>query len=204
MQTDKSFNALLPDYLKAIAGIQFTPVDVALKAAEFLAVKSGSKVLDIGSGAGKFCLIGASRFPSSDFVGVEQRKDLYECSVQLAAKLGLNNVNFILSDIKKHNLQLYNGFYFYNSFHENLVYGNVNNLDYSGHEESVFDSDGGEEDFSTDRYISYSDNLRSQLRRCKTGSRLVTYHSVGLEVPENYKLVEQHFESKLSFWIKNS
>jgi len=46
---------------------QWTPLAIARKAAEFLA-EPGSKVLDIGSGIGKFCLTGAFFNPEATFL----------------------------------------------------------------------------------------------------------------------------------------
>ncbi|MBK9736331.1 MAG: hypothetical protein IPO92_15780 [Saprospiraceae bacterium] len=53
----------------------FTPVDVSILAARYLATNEDSKILDIGSGAGKFCLIG-SACSEGTFTGVEQTKEI--------------------------------------------------------------------------------------------------------------------------------
>ncbi len=45
-------------------------------ALEFLVPHSGAKVLDIGSGVGKFVLAGAYYKPQAVFFGVEQRRHL--------------------------------------------------------------------------------------------------------------------------------
>jgi cyclopropane fatty-acyl-phospholipid synthase-like methyltransferase len=76
---DNAFNEIYPEHIKALSQCHWTPVAVAKMAAKFLADDTGKKVLDIGSGAGKFCLVGAA---STDgiFYGVEQRASLTKIS----------------------------------------------------------------------------------------------------------------------------
>lgn len=57
---DSVFNELYPEHIKAVAERHWTPVAVARMAAAYLAEEPGVKVLDIGAGAGKFCLVGAA------------------------------------------------------------------------------------------------------------------------------------------------
>jgi tRNA G46 methylase TrmB len=74
--SDILFNSLYPDSIQSLAQKHWTPLDVAKKAADFLAVSHEVKILDIGSGSGKFCLTAAYHHPDINFYGVEQRKNL--------------------------------------------------------------------------------------------------------------------------------
>ena len=57
--SDKQFNELYPPAIQSLARRHWTPLDVARKAANYLAAEDNVKILDIGSGVGKFCLSAA-------------------------------------------------------------------------------------------------------------------------------------------------
>src|SRR6478735_8445679 len=92
--TDEEFNAIYPRHIRKLAKKHWTPIAVARTAALFLAKKRGAKILDIGSGAGKFCMVGAA-VTRAHFTGVEQRSELFEISQQLSASYRLKNTRYI-------------------------------------------------------------------------------------------------------------
>ena len=57
---DDDFDGIYPEEVRPMAFTHFTPIEIAIRAAKFLVQKSGTKVLDIGSGAGKFCKVAIS------------------------------------------------------------------------------------------------------------------------------------------------
>ena len=69
----------------------FTPIEVAKKAAAFLSLDNNKKIVDIGSGIGKFCLTAAHLFPNCEFYGIEQRLALHEVAIKVTEKLQLQN-----------------------------------------------------------------------------------------------------------------
>jgi tRNA G46 methylase TrmB len=73
--SDAEFDRLYPERFQLMSFKQWTPLAIARKVAEFLA-EPNAKVLDIGSGIGKFCLTGAYHYPETLFYGVEQRQEL--------------------------------------------------------------------------------------------------------------------------------
>lgn len=74
--SDERFNQLYPAHIQALAGRHWTPLLVARKAATFLAAEKNVRILDIGSGVGKFCMASAYSKPQAFYYGVEQRKNL--------------------------------------------------------------------------------------------------------------------------------
>src|ERR1700757_171141 len=96
--TDEEFNLIYPERIRALAKQQWTPLDVSKLAAKYLAEIPGTKVLDIGSGVGKFCMVGATS-TEGVFTGVEQRQDLVEMSTKLAKYFGIKNVKYVHSNI---------------------------------------------------------------------------------------------------------
>lgn len=185
--SDLIFNSLYPEPIRAVAEKHWTPLVVAEKAAAFLAVSSSAKVLDIGSGSGKFCLTAASRQPGTVFYGIEQRSNLVTLCNSLKEQLQLNNVFFICDNIINVDFNDYDHFYFYNSFYENIE-GTLK-IDYNIR-------------YSEKLYDSYNRYLHKQLNNKPAGTRLVTYHSFGNEVPKDYEVVHTDYNDYLKFWMK--
>lgn len=185
--SDENFNSLYPLPIQEVAEKHWTPLAVVEKASEFLSVVPGVKILDIGSGSGKFCLAAAFHHPQAIFYGIEQRPNLVALSEELAKQLNLENVFFTCENIVKADFSKYDHFYFYNSFYENIT--------------------GTQKIDST---IKYSEELYNYYNRClykllnkkPAGTRLVTYHSFGNEVPPGFEIVHTDYNEYLKFWIK--
>ena len=97
--TDEQLNKLYPTSIQALASRHWTPLQITQMVTPFLVTHPGVKVLDIGSGVGKFCVAGAYYKPYATFYGVEQRKDLLDHAQKASNTLGLQNVHFIHSNI---------------------------------------------------------------------------------------------------------
>ena len=72
---DEKFDLIYPAQIRQLSALHWTPVAVAAEAAKFLVTAPETRVLDIGCGPGKFCLVAAS-LTDGHFSGVEQRNDL--------------------------------------------------------------------------------------------------------------------------------
>src|SRR4051812_7767246 len=94
LATDDGFDELFPPDIQRCTKRHWTPVDVVALSIDFLA-KDGGKILDIGSGVGKFCLAGAYKCPQAHFYGVEQRANLISHATEAQKKLGITNATFI-------------------------------------------------------------------------------------------------------------
>ena len=185
--TDEQFNELYPASIRLLAHRHWTPLHVARKAARFLAVENNSRILDIGSGVGKFCLAAAHYRPTSFYYGVEQRKSLVRHAGTAKEILGLSNVAFVHGNFTQLNFRKYDHFYFYNSFYENLSGTDKidENIDYSG-----------------ELYNYYNRYLYKQLEQKPAGTRLATFHSMEDEVPRGFHTVGSEMDNLLKFWIK--
>ncbi|MBZ5857091.1 methyltransferase domain-containing protein [Flavihumibacter profundi] len=185
--SEAQFNSLYPEDIRLMSRRQWTPLLVAKKAAAFLRTGPGIKILDIGSGVGKFCLAAAYYNPDVAFIGIEQRSYLTDHANCALEKLALKNVSFINGNFTELNFKDYQHFYFYNSFYENIA------------EKEQIDQDIP---CSTALFEHYSHCLYKQLKEAKKGTRLVTYHSVETEIPEEYHIVQSEINDYLKFWIK--
>jgi len=183
---DSEFNEVYPIRIKKLAARHWTPVKIARKAAGFLVDKPHKRVLDIGSGAGKFCLVGAAS-TNGIFYGVEQRESLIKLSREIAEKYKIDNIEFIHSNITEISFLDYDAFYFFNSFQENI--------DLTARiDKSIAPSEG--------LYNLYTGYLKDQLEKTPIGTKLVTYWSNGREIPESFTLESVSYGGTLSFWIK--
>lgn len=183
---DSEFNELYPDEIKELSKRHWTPVEIARAAADFLVDKPNRKVLDIGSGVGKFCLVGATA-TSGKFYGVEQRKSLVDLSKKIAEDNNIKNVGFIHSNITQIPFSDFEAFYFYNSFMENIDTGcPIDNLILPKEE----------------LYYIYTNYVKEQLDKTPVGTRLVSYWSNWEEIPESFNLEYCSHRGLLSFWKK--
>lgn len=183
--TDADFNAIYPEKIQTLSKRHWTPVRVAKTASEFLVSKPGARVLDIGSGAGKFCMIGAAH-TKGYFTGVEQREDLVELAKKLSSMYRLRHVEYVHSNITAIDFRFYNAFYFYNPFYENVCGDSIDNavrLDIK-------------------LYDVYSSYVAEQLSGLPVGARLAVYHASSTIVPQSFKLVDTLYSGSLNLWDK--
>jgi hypothetical protein len=185
-RTDADFDLFYHEHFQLMSLKQWTPLAIARKAAEFLA-EPGSKVLDIGSGIGKFCLTGAFFNPEATFFGVEQRHELYHYAKVAKNYTQLENVGFIHANITQINFKEFDHFYFYNAFYENIDQKNA--ID-----------DTIETSYSL--YTYYTEYLLAALKGVKTGTRLVTYQCLDEVIDINFKLAWSSENTLLRMWIK--
>ena len=185
--SDQQFNQIYPDPIQLLAQRHWTPLVVARKAATFLSVENNARILDIGSGVGKFCLAAAYYKPKAIYTGVEQRKNLVGYANTAKEILGLTNVSFINGNFTQIDFKNYDHFYFYNAFYENLVGTNKidDDIDYSG-----------------ELYNYYNRYLYKQLEQKPAGTRLAAFHCLEDDLPHGYHLVGVEMDSRLKFWIK--
>lgn len=186
LRSDTDFNKLYSSDIQILARRHWTPIHIAQLATTFLA-KRGSKILDIGSGVGKFCLTAAHYAPTAHFFGVEQRKYLIDEALRAQWTLGIQNASFINANFTQLNLQEFDHFYFFNSFYENID-----------------DMDRIDEDiaYSVALYEYYVRYLHKCLVDMPKGTKIVTYHSLEEEIPIGYDLIASHSDNNLRFWMK--
>ncbi|MDP9080449.1 MAG: methyltransferase [Bacteroidota bacterium] len=184
---DAAFDWLYPEHFQLLSLKHWTPLAIGWKAAEFLA-EPGARVLDIGSGIGKFCLAAGYHFPETHFYGAEQRHELICQAEKAKGYTALSNVNFIYTNITQVNFKEFDHFYFYNSFYENI-----------DPENKIDDT----LELSESLYAYYNQYLRTALDQKPAGTRLVTFHSFEQEIPPGYKLADTACNGLMKMWIKN-
>lgn len=183
---DAAFDATYPSHISAVAEQHWTPLHIARQVAAFLG-KNGARVLDIGSGAGKFCLAAGYYAPGAHFTGVELRKKLVKAASDAQKKLGISNATFLHGNFMDLDLAEYNHFYFYNAFYEQI--NEQGRIDNNIH-------------FSDALFEYYADNLSRMLAERPAGTKVATYHSFHGEIPVGYERVACQGGGELTFWVK--
>jgi hypothetical protein len=188
---DGDFDRLLPDDLLPHAQHHFTPLGIATRAAELLVHEPGARILDVGAGVGKFCIVGAAH-TDGVFVGVEHRRRLTRVASAVASVLELPSATFIHADVVDIDWTPFDGFYFFNPFGEYLP-------------EFRYPLDGA---IAADPalYLFYVRLVRDRLAQARVGTRVVTYHGFGAQPPEGYVLAteEARGTDRLQLWIKQT
>ena len=188
--TDQAFDAWLPAELQAVSRQYWTPLHVAVQAARWLRQLGVRSALDIGSGAGKFCIVShlAGAFRCT---GLEQRPRLVGAARDLALRFGVEeHVTFIQGALGNVATPDADALYMYNPFGENL-YGPGEQLD-------------ADVDLGLSRYRRDLDAIDEVLTRARVGTYLLTYNGFGGSVPPSYRSIRSHriTHDVLDLWQK--
>jgi SAM-dependent methyltransferase len=184
--TDAELDALLPVAVRRASRVYWTSVAVARRAAQILEAHGVHRVLDIGSGVGKFCIVAAARAPRLEFAGVEHRPGLVTIARSLAAEVGITNATFSVGDATLMPWKGFDAFYVFNSFAEN---------DFPADEQ--FDQTV---ELSHARHIAEAKRIARRLAAAPAGSVVVTYHGLSGPIPGSYELL--HAEAAGSGWLR--
>lgn len=184
--SDEEFDAIFPEEVRDFSNRHYTSVYISQRAAEFLAVKEDIQILDIGSGTGKFCLVGAI-CTNAHFTGVEYRKYQSEIAKECADRYAITNVSFVHANILDINFKEFDAFYIFNPFLENI--------DTSARMDQL--KDGKESDYEV-----FKKYVHDQLEKKKIGTRLATYWTALNQIPDSYELKKSILGDTLKFWEK--
>jgi SAM-dependent methyltransferase len=183
--TDAAIDSLFPAAARKASARYWTPVAVARRVAELLAELDVRRVLDVGSGSGKFCVVGAAHAPSVEFVGVEQRPHLVAIAERLALEVGTPNAKFRVDDVTRLPWSDFDALYIFNSFAEN-IYSATERFDHTV-------------ELSRARYLADVQVVARKLAELPEGTLLLTYHGLGGPIPNAYERV--HVEPAGTGWL---
>lgn len=114
--SDAAFDGVLPKEFRHLSAVHWTPYSVALRAAEWLAPEPTTRVLDVGSGVGKLCVIGAMS-TGAEWHGVERHRPAVVAAVEAAQRFGVSHrTHFVHGDALSIGWTEFDSFYFYNPF----------------------------------------------------------------------------------------
>lgn len=187
---NEAFDRWLPEPLRDRSREDRTPLPVLARAAAWLRQTQARTVVDIGSGAGKFCVAAALLTPCR-FVGLEQRASLVDTARALADLFDVaDRVTFLTGDFGALPAPRADAYYLYNPF--------------------------GEYDFDSDRYaelaVPFNDQTLARdlfavthlLSLAPPGTLVITYNGFGGALPRSYEqiAVDVRFPCALRLWRK--
>jgi hypothetical protein len=166
---DRAFDALLPRDMRRLSRVHWTPVEIAARAVALLCTDRDTRVLDVGSGIGKLCTIGALS-EMGTWTGVEQHESFVVHAERIARRLGADaRTKFIHGDAFAVDWCDYDALYFYNPFERLFGTSSLHGMDIDGAIQAV--------------------RARERLSRLRRGTRVVTLHGFGAAIPSSYRLM---------------
>lgn len=186
---DVEFDTVFPEALRHLSVVHWTPVEVARRAAKLLVTRPGARILDVGAGVGKACLIGALCTDAA-WYGVERDPANVAAAFAAARRLGVSaRVRFATGDASLIDWTGFEGFYFYNPFGSLLS----NAMGVPG-------------PLRAPMIDAMVDRIERRLATTPIGTRVVTYHGFGGEFPDGFELAssERIQTGELQLWIRTS
>jgi hypothetical protein len=185
---DSVFDLVYPEDVRRVSARFWTPVDVAVTASRWLTALGTKSVLDVGSGAGKFCIV-ANLASDLTVHGVEQRAHLVEIARAAAAAYDAR-VEYIHATVETIDPGPFDAFYLFNPFGENL---------YDPAEQ--FDR---EPELSALRFLNDLSIVEHWLDEAPIDTAFLTYHGFGGLIPSNYELTRSASKGsdRLRLWVK--
>ena len=187
--SDEDFDLIFSPEVRSHSQVHWTPIAVAKKAAEVLQEMKVEKILDVGSGCGKFCLL-TSILSEMQVTGVEQRDFLSLAAKKAKNSFRLNNLNFINGSAFDLSWKEFDCVYFFNPFYEQKT------------PERRMKND---QPMSESLFNTFYQMTLARLREQKKGSKVMTYHGLGGALPNEYSLLYHKSIGTdfLKIWIKN-
>jgi SAM-dependent methyltransferase len=187
---DEAFDRIYPEWARQLSRLHWTPLEVVRRAVALLtAGRPEARLLDVGSGAGKFCLAGALIAGRARFTGIERRPHLARLSARLASCYRVPRVAFVEGDLEELDWGDFNGIYLYNPFEEHR---------------SPFQRIDDTIEVGRGQFERFVRAVERKLELMPTGTRLVTYHGFGGRVPPSYSrfALELLPRGPLECWVR--
>lgn len=185
-----AFDRFLPQELRDVSDQYWTPLAVVRRAAVWLRETQVRTVVDVGSGAGKFC-VAAALLTRCRFIGLEQRGALVDSAGQLADVFGVaDRVTFVHGRLDAAAAPAGDAYYFFNPFGE-----------------YVFNSsrfDDADIAFTPETHRQDLAHVTALLSRAPVGTFVVAYRGFGDKAPPGYEQLDValHLPGTLRLWKK--
>jgi hypothetical protein len=176
--------------MRAVAPFYWTPLSVAARAAEWFEECGIRSVVDIGSGAGKFC-VAAALMGQARLVGLEHRARCVSAARDLARLFEVSDrVCFLEGAFGVRHTPEADAYYLFNPFAENL-FGQRERLD-------------DEVALSLERFRRDVDTALQFFAAAPVGTYVLTYNGFGAEMPDGYLQIRRDvaLPNVLRLWRK--
>ena len=187
--SDLAFDRLYPERIRKLSNRYWTPVHVARNAASLFAKHGARRVLDIGAGMGKFCVV-AALTTDLELIGVEQREGLVTAGREFLATYGIPRVTLIHGTLDDVDFDAYDGFYLFNPFEEGTFAPS------QWVDRTV--------PLSEERASADIARVEAALARARRGACVVTFHGFGGAIPKGFVHLPEETRGIpfLRLWVK--
>ncbi len=172
---DEAFDALLSARARFKSSAHWSKVAVAQQAAAWFDEVGAQRLLDVGAGLGKFCIV-AALWLDRPVCGVEQRAHLVEEGRALAKALQAD-VQLVEGDLRAVEPSGFDGLYFYNPFAEHVA------NEHERYDDTV--------PLSTERYLRHARVVERWLRELRVGSHFISYNGIGSRIPTSWEVTAE-------------
>jgi hypothetical protein len=189
---DRTFDRVLARNLRLASPTHWTPIEVIARVSEWIDRHGIRSVVDVGAGAGKFCVV-AALLTRCRFVGIEQRAWLVDAARELARVMRVEDrVRVVHSTLGEEPLPSADAYYFFNPFGENLF--------------DVEDSLGADVEHGLERRTRDVKAAKAALDDRPLGTYVITYNGFGGRMPPRYGEidVDRELPNVLRLWRKDS
>jgi SAM-dependent methyltransferase len=188
--TDSAFDELVPEDLRHLSQAPWTPVDVVIRATSLLSPGPHTRILDVGSGVGKVCAVGAVS-SGGMWCGVEQHEPLVAARRRLTRALGVaNRTMFLHGDAFAVDWSDFDALYLFNPF-----------------ELPLFPDSAAVEQQAIEFKIQVA-RVHDRLMALRGGTRVLTFNGFGGSMPSSYELLYQErvpaVGLDLVLWVQRS
>ena len=190
LSSDVEFDRAYDKQIRELSQQHWTPVRVAARVAHLLTRAGATRILDVGSGAGKFCIVGALA-TDAEFVGVERRGYLVDIAKQTALRFGADRATFVHASADNFSFEGFDGVYLYNPFYEQIS-------------RFLVQIDGGIER-SPLMYRHFVRSTMNKLAAMAPPVAVVTFNGFGGPMPPEYDFLgdEPAGNDQLELWVKD-
>jgi hypothetical protein len=162
--------------LRAVSGEYWTPLPIVRRVVGWLRETRVRTVVDIGSGAGKFCVAGAL-LTRCHFIGLEQRASLVTSARGLAEIFDVGDrVTFVHGDVGAVATPVGDAYYLFNPFGDYFF------------NSTAFDEPDAA--FGPDTYRAGVMAVSGLLSRAPLGTFVITLNGFGGNMPQGYEQVD--------------
>ncbi len=185
---DLSFDSFMPRDLRRVSYTHWTPLIVALRVAQLLDAHGVRHLVDIGSGAGKFC-VATALAGHFRVTGLEQRPRLVAFAGDLARRFEVETrVDFVAQVFPDDGVPAADAYYLYNPFGENLF--------------SALSWIDPDVELTRERFDRDVAATTAVLAGLPVGTLVVTYNGFGGTMPASFEAVQidRDLPAELELW----